>query len=194
MREQGTVAEWNDGRGFGFITPAGGGPRVFVHVSEFPRGQRPTTSDRVTYAVRHDDRNRRRAHDVRYVKRSGSVRPALLTAILGAALFAAVATGLVLLGRLPISVLPAYGVLSLLSYTSYGSDKAAARRGSRRIPESTLHLLDLLGGWPGGLVARQAYRHKTRKQPFRTFFWGTVLINCGVLLLLATDVVSVFAG
>lgn len=42
-RQQGVLVDWNDERGFGFITPSAGGSRVFVHVSGFPRGQRPVS-------------------------------------------------------------------------------------------------------------------------------------------------------
>ena len=38
MRIDGTLAKWNDDRGFGFITPNQGGPEVFAHISAFPRG------------------------------------------------------------------------------------------------------------------------------------------------------------
>ena len=42
-RLQGTIEEWNDDRGFGFISrPTGERGRVFVHISAFPRGRRPT--------------------------------------------------------------------------------------------------------------------------------------------------------
>ncbi|AQX16957.1 hypothetical protein BKM78_14310 [Tessaracoccus sp. T2.5-30] len=50
----------------------------------------------------------------------------------------------------------------------YRADKVAAVQGAWRVPESSLHLVSLLGGWPGALVARHAFWHKTRKQPFRT--------------------------
>ncbi len=66
----------------------------------------------------------------------------------------------------------------------YGADKAAAQQGRRRTPESTLHLIGLAGGWPGALIARQLFRHKTVKQPFSTIFWGTVAVNCGALACL----------
>ena len=85
-----------------------------------------------------------------------------------------------------IDVLPLVvpGVLLLLSavaYFMYRFDKLAAVRGERRVPESSLHLVSLIGGWPGALVARHALRHKTRKQPFRTAYWLTVVANCAVL-------------
>jgi cold shock CspA family protein len=44
-----------------------------------------------------------------------------------------------------------------------------------------LHALAFAGGWPGALVARHTMRHKTIKQPFRTMFWATVLLNCLLL-------------
>ena len=37
-------------------------------------------------------------------------------------------------------------------------------------PERTLHLLALLGGWPGAILARRRFRHKTMKVPFLIAF------------------------
>jgi uncharacterized membrane protein YsdA (DUF1294 family) len=98
-----------------------------------------------------------------------------------AALFFALLLCLALLGRLSAIVVAAYGVLSLVAFLMYRADKSAARQGRRRTPESTLHTIALIGGWPGALVARPAFRHKTRKQPFRSIFWATVIANCVAL-------------
>lgn len=79
------------------------------------------------------------------------------------------------------------GIIALLSLTTFGLyafDKSAARRRARRVPEKTLHLFALLGGWPGALLAQKYLRHKTVKQPFRFVFWLTVLANCGLLVWL----------
>lgn len=70
---------------------------------------------------------------------------------------------------------------SAMSFLLHAFDKSAARKRWQRIPENTLHVLSLLGGWPGGLAGQQIFRHKTVKQPFRSVFWGTVLLNVGVL-------------
>jgi uncharacterized membrane protein YsdA (DUF1294 family) len=77
-----------------------------------------------------------------------------------------------------------YLIISLLAFIVYAKDKAAAKKGSWRIPESTLHLLSLLGGWPGALIAQQTLRHKSKKEPFRFIFWITVFLNCVVFALL----------
>jgi uncharacterized membrane protein YsdA (DUF1294 family) len=69
--------------------------------------------------------------------------------------------------------------LSILSYFYYARDKKAARSGAWRVPENTLHLLSLCGGWPGALLAQQKLRHKTQKTSFRGVFWLTVLLNVG---------------
>jgi uncharacterized membrane protein YsdA (DUF1294 family) len=90
-----------------------------------------------------------------------------------------------------------YGVLSLVALVLYRADKRAAQDGEWRTRESTLHLVALLGGWPGALAGRRLFRHKTRKQPFVTVLWLTVATNCAgalVLLLSAPYAVGGLAG
>lgn len=70
-----------------------------------------------------------------------------------------------------------YPVLSLLTLVLYRHDKQRAMAGGPRTPEKTLHLLELLGGWPGALVAQQVYRHKTRKVEYQLVFWLIVLAH-----------------
>lgn len=90
------------------------------------------------------------------------------------------------LSRVLPPLLVAYAALSLVLFAMYGFDKAAAKRGGRRIPEASLHLVAVLGGWPGALAARHLFRHKTKKQPFRAVFWCTVILNCIAVASLLT--------
>lgn len=66
---------------------------------------------------------------------------------------------------------PLYLSASLLSFVQYWLDKRNAQSGAQRTPENTLHLVELLGGWPGALIAQQVFRHKTRKASYQTVFW-----------------------
>merc|ERR1712196_254677 len=51
----------------------------------------------------------------------------------------------------------------------------------RRIPERTLILCSLAGAWPMELLAMNKYRHKTVKQPFRTYFFAAAAANVVIL-------------
>ena len=70
----------------------------------------------------------------------------------------------------------AYGVvLSALTYWAYACDTRRAEEGEWRLPEARLHLLDLLGGWPGGFLAQRRLRHKCSKSSYQVVFWLIVL-------------------
>ncbi|GDX73787.1 hypothetical protein LBMAG40_04440 [Cyanobium sp.] len=71
MEQQGRITQWNDSRGFGFITPLSGGSRIFVHISQFQqRNRRPCLNDLLTYSIGRDQQGRLRAKEVRYQKYS----------------------------------------------------------------------------------------------------------------------------
>lgn len=82
---------------------------------------------------------------------------------------------------LPISIVGIYLILSLLTFIAYAIDKSAAKGGRWRTKESTLHLLALMGGWPGALFAQHLLKHKSVKTSFRIVFWFTVITNLAVL-------------
>jgi uncharacterized membrane protein YsdA (DUF1294 family) len=71
----------------------------------------------------------------------------------------------------------AYDGASLLVLALDWHDKRSARQGQWRTPENTLHAIELLGGWPGALVAQQVFRHKTRKVSYQVVFWGIVALH-----------------
>ena len=73
MRYQGRITDWKDDRGFGFITPNGGGAKVFVHISALAKGQaRPAGDELVTYALETDGKRGTRADNVAYVRTRGT--------------------------------------------------------------------------------------------------------------------------
>ena len=69
--------------------------------------------------------------------------------------------------------------MSVVAFAAYGIDKEQARRAGRRIPEKQLHVLAILGGWPGALLGQRVFRHKTRKTRFQLMFWLCVVVHVG---------------
>ncbi|NRD25588.1 cold shock and DUF1294 domain-containing protein [Frigoribacterium sp. VKM Ac-2836] len=201
-RVEGTLTSWDDDRGFGFLTPTSGRGRAFVHITAFGRGTaRPRVGDIYSYEVdRHGDRGpaavRVSSVGTRWsVPRARAPRPTRagrVALVVGLVVVLGVAAGAWALTRGSTS--PLLGVLTpwligglvgvtVLTALVYALDKSAARRGRHRVPERTLLLLGLLGGWPGALVAQQLLRHKTSKRSFQLAFWATVGMNVLVVTL-----------
>lgn len=185
MRYQGRITTWKDDKGFGFITPNGGGEQVFVHISCFSnRQRRPEGNEIVTYERMVDGKGRAQASAVAFVgEQSAPSRPPgrskLPVTFAFCVLFIVAAA--VFTGRLPLHILALYMAASIVAFFFYALDKSAARRNQWRTRESTLHLFALVGGWPGALAAQRLLRHKSAKASFQATFWATVALNCGAL-------------
>lgn len=94
-------------------------------------------------------------------------------------LLALAATGSILMPR---PLLMWFLLANMLTLVVYGVDKMAACKAWRRVPESTLLIFGFVGGWPGAIVGQQIFRHKTQKQPFKTKFIFSVVLNTGTLV------------
>jgi uncharacterized membrane protein YsdA (DUF1294 family) len=62
-------------------------------------------------------------------------------------------------------------VMSLATFVTYGWDKRQAKLQQQRVPEQKLHVLAMLGGWPGAFAGQQYFRHKTQKLGFLVITW-----------------------
>jgi uncharacterized membrane protein YsdA (DUF1294 family) len=102
-----------------------------------------------------------------------------------AALVVGVLVAAALVIAVGVSVVVAYVLgLGLSTFLIYGYDKLRARRGGRRVPESALLALSLIGGALGGWAGMLIWRHKTR----HTIFWiaqvvGTIAIAAALWLV-----------
>lgn len=214
MRRSGRLVEWNDARGFGFVQADGSSERVFVHISAWqPRPgpqQRPQVGMPLTF-VRGMEQGKPRAQAVawqgldlrsapqeRAQAAGGGAQPAKTRRFTPAAhtgsshrgsyaplwVFAALWAAVAVAWGVPRWVAMGYAGLSLWCFAAYWYDKRQAQSGGWRTPESTLHTLALLGGWPGALLAQQWLRHKSSKPEFRRVFWVTVVLNMLAFALL----------
>jgi len=204
MKLQGQVVNWNDDKGFGFVEPNGGGERAFVHINAFKtRTRRPVNGDVIIYELVYDNNNRYKAENIKFsavtantsnknrTHRPRSTKHKKNNGIDFAAaflMFFFLAVGVsVLMEKLPSIIIGLYFVISCITFIAYAIDKSAAKKGLWRTPESTLHLLALIGGWPGAYLAQNILRHKSIKKPFRRVFWLTVVINVSGLVWLHTE-------
>lgn len=185
-RFSGVLKSWNDERGYGFIQATQGGLDLFVHIRDFPSGTgRPSVGQMLTFEVETRADGKKRAHRVQYpvASRSASRRRHEMAAawtlprLLVVPVFAVVYGYIVWRWGFRPLVLVAYLVMSIVAFVAYAIDKSAAVASRSRVPEQTLHLLGLCGGWPGALLAQQILRHKTSKAGFIRSFWFTVALN-----------------
>lgn len=194
MRFEGTLTTWNDDRGFGFVTPAQGGEQIFVHATAFgARRGRPQVGERVSFEVEPGPQGKKRGKNVRPLavprkRRAGAGGPAEwgTATLFVLPAFLLLYLGLTIVWKLPMLVAGGYLLASIATFLAYAFDKSAAQRGAWRTSEGTLHLMALLCGWPGALLAQQVLRHKSAKSEFRAVFWVTVVLNTGALVVLAS--------
>ncbi|WP_026472295.1 DUF1294 domain-containing protein [Alkanindiges illinoisensis] len=215
MRYQGQVIEWHDDKGYGFIQPLNPGQgenRIFLHIKSFSqRGPRPLAGAVLEYEVIQDSKGRLNAQRVSYVRRQNKAKSTdkiadtfLSKSLLPyrqyprqwrgwlITLYLAFIVALGLTRQLPLWFMVIPVLLSCLTYMLYAMDKQAAQQGRRRIPEKNLHVLALLGGWPGALLAQQKLRHKSAKTEFQQVFWATVALNWVLTGLLTLQIIQQF--
>ncbi|MEC4727345.1 cold shock and DUF1294 domain-containing protein [Shewanella sp. D64] len=190
MTFKGKLVQWNDTKGFGFIRPIGQQTQVFVHIKSFTNQQRrPQINQTLTFTLTKDKQGRESANQVSIFgdkapkgnsKRanSGKLRGFLILCLV------VILSGVVYQQLLP-KVLPlVYLLMSGITVIAYAMDKSAARQGKWRTKESSLHILSLMGGWPGALIAQGWLRHKSQKVSFRIALWCTIALNSMVLIWL----------
>ena len=191
MRQTGKLIHWDSAKGYGFIAPDAGGPKLFVHIKAFgPRAEPPSMGELLSYELGADAQGKPRARKVRDAASSPTVLPPKRqhgnSQLWLVPVFAAFYLFVQVRWPLPPFVWGTYMAMSLATFIVYFGDKRAARLGRDRVSENTLHGLALACGWPGALLAQQLLRHKSSKPAFRRVFWATVALNVAVFVLLAT--------
>ncbi len=175
-REKGTLISWNNDKGYGFIRSHNGKKDIFLHLKSLPHYQRrPIIDDILTYEVGVDEKQQLYA---RYARIKGIAWSPFTIFWFGLTLIFGIYVYFVIRQTFPFHPLALYVAMSLLTIRAYSRDKSAAQSGKYRIPERRLHLFEILGGWPGALLAQVYYRHKSRKISYQILFWMIVASHC----------------
>lgn len=186
--EFGAISNWHEDKGYGFIAQ-NSKRKIFFHIHDYSRNshKEPLVGLQVSYSVSTDNNGRVCAINVTPVNghrkrarksagNSNQLSTILLCALLTFALFSLYMFGL----TTPIPLFW-YGLLSSITFLMYAHDKSSAQANRWRTSENTLHLVSILGGWPGARLAQSFLRHKSSKESFLSTYWVTVFINLVIL-------------
>ncbi len=166
------IEEWSSERGFGFLRHKG--QRVFLHRRDFSRRHKtPEVGDQVHFDIGKDAHGRTCARNAVHVNDGGALSYWNFL-IVGIPLVMPI-IALVLLD-VDLRKAGVYAVaLSSVTFLAYVHDKKRAVAKGWRVAEVHLHLLELLGGWPGAYLAQRKFRHKCSKVSYQAVYWFIVL-------------------
>lgn len=170
------MAEWNRERGYGFLSNDRGDVRLFLHIREFVGGVTPPQpGDRITFYLDTDERGRPQAVRATNLRKVRCLSPKHFLILL---LLLALPAYALLTMTFPIGSGWIAGfclIASITSYSFYSQDKECAESGQWRISELRLHVLELIGGWPGAFLAQRRFRHKCAKSAYQFTYWLIVV-------------------
>ena len=174
----GKLITWKDEKGFGFIrSDLQDHEEIFIHITAIQKAsRRPVAGDKITYQIESDRRGRKRACNATLIEDGVVINKNKLFIKMLVALPFLFAAYIIWKENNPIPLI-IYLVMSPATYLLYVTDKISAIKKQWRIMENTLHLLELLGGWPGALLAQKQIHHKNRKLSYQIIFWAIVSIH-----------------
>ncbi len=203
QRYEGRITKFDHERKFGFIKLHTTNKEVFFHIRAFRAGREPRMGEQVIFDIGQDKNGRpvainiqealfvakkqqerqiklqaKRAYTERQEQKHGTLN--LMCAF--AVGFFMVVSVFSLIGKLPVYLPVYYTWVSSISFIMHYHDKNKAKNNDWRTPESTLHTVDVLGGWIGATFAHKLLNHKAAKADFRVMFYVTIFLNIAGLL------------
>ncbi|MGV3659472.1 MAG: DUF1294 domain-containing protein [Prosthecobacter sp.] len=169
------LLSWDAGKGYGWLDWAG--KQVFLHARDYAGTRHgPAKGEEIRFVLGVDPQGRPCAKWARPVNAPMSVGSWFHAALW----LASLALPAYALHQQRVNPALASAValfISVVTYLAYVNDKRRALAGDWRMTEASLHLLELLGGWPGAWIAQRRLRHKCSKLSYQGTFWAIILIH-----------------
>lgn len=185
--QQGVIHTWHEKKGYGFIRHHSGD--YFFHIRAFHyHHRRPQVGDEVAFILAEQGEKRFAERVLLWEHRASiheneaydrhDVSPFIVETIIYVFLDALY---FIILSFIFFPLAVSGFIISIMTFYLFWRDKHAARLGKFRVPEHTLYLASMLGGWPGALIARQLFRHKINNSHFIVFFWASIVIHFSII-------------
>ncbi len=164
MNFKGTVSQWNDDRGFGFITPVAGGQDIFVHVKAF-EGQtnRPAIGQSVSFEVETGKDGKKRAKRVLPAHFAAPYKPQRYV---------------------ETPKFDAFGLLAIAVFVIFYGYAAIVWRVPHWV--GGLYLVASIICF----LAQQLLRHESSKASYQSAFWASVIVNVVAFTVFVAAVVG----
>lgn len=171
MAISGVVSEWNDQKGYGFISVNDEPIRIVFHIGDLSgHSVRPKVQEKVTFTLAKDGRGNLRATDVHRPITFGFSFALVIW-------FITTFVASLYLLNYPTFMISYLLLISGTTYSLYALDKVVSNHSRWQIPESLFHLASVLGGWPGAVFAQSLLRHKPISPSFNACFWLSVFLS-----------------
>jgi len=175
-RQEGVIIEWESRRSFGHAQS--GDDRAFLYIGNFTkRAKWPEKGDRVSFVWGKDPQGRPCAQEIELLSRGSVLSWAHFVVLAGLLVLPGLAVPKISEWLSPWWVGLCVVITSSLATLNLWLDKRYAITARYRVPEATLHLFELMGGWPGSYLAQRFLRHKVFKTSYQVIFWLIVAIH-----------------
>lgn len=175
-RQEGVVTEWAPRSSFGYAQS--GGERAFLYIGNFiKRAKWPEKDDRVSFEWGKDPQGRPCAVEIVLLSRGSVLSWAHFVVLAALLVLPGLAVPKIAGWLSPWWIGLCVVITSGLATLNLWLDKRYAITARFRIPEATLHLFELMGGWPGSYLAQRFLRHKISKKSYQVIFWLIVAIH-----------------
>ena len=174
-KREGVIIQWEPRNSFGFALSDG--ERVFLYIGNFvKRAKWPEENDRVSFLLGSDPQGRPCAQEIVLLGRGSVLRWTHFVVVALLLVLPALAVPKLAAWLSPWWIVLCALIISGLAAFNMWLDKRYALTVRFRVPEATLHLFELTGGWPGSFLAQRFFRHKISKRSYQVIFWLIVLL------------------
>lgn len=164
-RHIGRIVSWKTEQGYGFIHPLKGADAdLFLHINDVQDKIEPKVGDVYVFSVEKDKKGNPIAafahpHKPHFWKTLSMIGLSL-------AVLAPFVLSVCVYSRRAFPFFFYLG-MSVIAFLMHREDKRRAEKQLWRIPDDSIHLVELLGGWPGTLIGQRRYQLKARKKSYQ---------------------------